>query len=727
MQKVRLAVIHRTILTRCFVLLALAYPLLQGCAVNAPRLSMHADRYEIEVKLDPTTHELIGRTSIDLTRSRDSLPPAEGPVAIEVLLHPELKIRDASASGAQLKRVVSLKKPKKEDAPSKARRHVLLLDKPVDTLTVQLSYKGRVFQDISAGEKVGQIHNFAMNAHVGEDGIYLGGGNWYPTLSSENDKRSTLSDYSLLAHPVPGMVIQAGAGRDKIMEDRTGLLAWRSAFPLDSMVLVGGKHEVHEGKQSHVKISVHLRPDQVQHADMLIEAASQNIARYEPLIGPYPTSEFAIVDNFFSSGFAFPTFTLLSSAVINMGDRLKNSHGYLDHEMLHGWWGNGIHVDQTDGNWCEALASYGANYYGYVLDGRPDEARRKRRNYCHFLSRIKPKNDKPLGTYGQEGGCGRGIAYQKGAAVFHMLARKIGQDQFWEAMRQFTKEYVGRYASWNDIRRLCEEVHGQPLEVFFRQWVRSGGAPSLRIGEASFDSGEQKLVFTLEQGEPAFELDVPIRITHASGTLDVTVPLSAPSETISLPVDVIPMSVEADPDFHIFRRIPKDEIIPTTAKTRSGDAFVAVLPSGEAPDEYKSLASIFASSFEKDEATELSVGELAQGSLADKCVLAMGNSVRDEYVAGFLSAIDFPIKWIEGGFEFEGEKYVESDDSVLCTVRHPGVEAGGVTVLFANSEAGIPRAGVLPFYDHSLVIFKNKKPVVRRDFELRKAVRVDQS
>ena len=82
-------------------------------------------------------------------------------------------------------------------------------------------------------------------------------------------------------------------------------------------------------------------------------------------------------------------------------------HGMFDHEMLHCWWGNGIHVDPRDGNWCEAITSYATNYYGYVLDENEQDARRKRRNYTHALSRIKPEDDKPLDTFDREDGAGR--------------------------------------------------------------------------------------------------------------------------------------------------------------------------------------------------------------------------------------------------------------------------------------------------------------------------------
>ena len=118
-------------------------------------------------------------------------------------------------------------------------------------------------------------------------------------------------------------------------------------------------------------------------------------------------------------------------------------------------------------------------------------------------------------------------------------------------------------------------------------------------------------------------------------------------------------------------------------------------------------------------------GDIPEGALAERCVLILGDAVSDPYTKGFLSAIEFPVRWIEDGFEFEDVGYRDPGDAILCTVRHPGVEGGGVTVLFANSVAAIPKPRNVPMYDRSLVIFKDGVPTLRRDFEIARVVHVE--
>lgn len=699
---------------------------LGGCA-SVPRLPMQAQRYRIEVQLDPASHRLVGRTALDLAKLADAEPATSTPVAVELLLHPDLKITQITTRGTNGEyRGSSVYSPAQNDEPE-CRKHVVVLQAPVDRLTVFVDYEGVLWQDVSAGEKPGEIHNFSMRAHIGEDGIYLADGCWYPQPAADDDgPERDLADYTLIVDPVPGFELVAGAERDEALSEQTGRLAWRSPFPVDGMVVVGGPHEVHRDTHNGVAIELHLKPDQAKHVEGLFEAVRRNLDRYEPLIGPYPASEFAIVNNFFSSGFAFPTFTLLSSAVIDMGKRSQTAHGYLDHEMLHCWWGNGVHVDPGDGDWCEALASYGANYYGYVLDGKDEEARRKRRNYSHFLSRLEPEDDKPLGTYGLDGGCGRGIAYNKGAMVFHMLARRIGQENFWAAMRQLTQEYVGSYASWEAIREVTERASGESLETFFQQWVRNGGAPLLSIEAAQYDPREQTLTVELCQGEPAFELDVVLRVTDAGGTMDIDVPFTSSSDRVTVPMNVAPLTVELDPDYHLFRKVHAEDIIPTTASTRRGSAFACVLPSGEAAEPYEKVKSVFEKRFEEDQRITRTAGNIEPGALAERCVVILGDAVHDDYAGAFLDAVEFPVRFTDAGFEFDGQTYTDPGHAVLCTVSHPDVAGGGVTVVYANSESAIPPATFLPMYDRSLVIFKNRMAVLRHDFERRRVVTVQQ-
>lgn len=648
--------------------------LASGCA--APSIMrMEAQRYRLDVQLDPASHTIHGQAALDLVRVDENLVAGTGPVAVELRLHSDLKITGVRGGGVRARKIPQGQPTppptpidtgtmaKDESTDSTPKSHWVRLDRPADSMTLFVSFEGKLQQDIAAGEKPGEIHNFKMQAHIGEEGIYLAGGYWYPQPALPPDAVPPLSHFTLLASEVSDMALVASGDEDEALEEQTGKQVWHSPYPISNMVLVGGRHSVHKATHNGVEIAVHVKLSNEDQAEGLLEAAKKNLDRYVPLMGPYPAQQYTIVENFFSSGFAFPCFTLLSSAVIQMGERGWGRHGYLDHEFLHSWWGAGVHVDPRDGNWCESLASYGANYYGFVLDGDEEGARKKRRNICHFLSRIKEKDNKPLGTFGMENGCSRSVAYDKGAMVFHMLERRIGPEKLWTALRSFNHNHLGDYASWSDLQQNFEKVADQNFGDFFHQWVQTADAPAVSIDE--------------------------------------------------------------DPDYHQFRKIEPRQILPTTASLRAGKAFTCVLPVGEVPEQLQKLAKSFESSFEPAQRQSKVSNQIKpEADLAERCVLILGQAARDPVVNAFLSAIDFPIRWSESGFAFEDQEFNESGHAVLCTARHPGVPGGGVTVVYGNSEAAIPRAELIPFYENSMVVFKDGIPVFRRDFEPKNVVPV---
>ena len=91
-----------------------------------------------------------------------------------------------------------------------------------------------MFQDVSAGEKLGKIHNLEMKAHIGEEGIFLSeDGAWYPRLPQPDPKADAeieLTQFELTATELPGMVLVASGNRDgaELNKPRGSRTTWRS-------------------------------------------------------------------------------------------------------------------------------------------------------------------------------------------------------------------------------------------------------------------------------------------------------------------------------------------------------------------------------------------------------------------------------------------------------------------------------------------------------------------
>ena len=67
----------------------------------------------------------------------------------------------------------------------------------------------------------------------------------------------------------------------------------------------------------------------------------------------------------------------------------------------------------------------------------------------------------------------RTVVYQKGALVLHQLRERVGEDDFWKAIRVYTRRYFGQSVTTDALRLAFEEVSGTDLREFFARVVRA--------------------------------------------------------------------------------------------------------------------------------------------------------------------------------------------------------------------------------------------------------------
>ena len=357
-----------------------------------------------------------------------------------------------------------------------------------------IEYVARLVEDVAAGERAGEIHNQSVQAHVGPDGIFLAdGAAWHPRPLAD-DGLPALHRISVQIEPLAGWALVASGEPVANGQSLTDpVWNWRTPRPVDGMAIAGGRHElhgrVHPTPHGPVEVVMHVRPEHARQASMFLDAACEYLDLYTPLLGAFPYTRFTIVENFFSSGFAYPGFTVLGPRVVAMAPR-SLAPGYLDHELLHNWWGNGVYVDPGDGNWCEAMTSFCANYFRRIVDDGERAGMEYRRGTLMKLSTdADALDDGPLGAFGRDNGPGRFVGYDKGAFFFIMLSglnsydpqRSAGEVP-WTSLRLFAETHMGRRADWGDIQQAFE-VTMKParptgwLDDEFQRWVREHTVP----------------------------------------------------------------------------------------------------------------------------------------------------------------------------------------------------------------------------------------------------------
>jgi len=327
-------------------------------------------------------------------------------------------------------------------------------------------------------------------------------------------------------------------------------------------------------------------------ANKYLQTTAQYLEMYRQLIGPYPFSKFALVENFWETGYGMPSFTLLGEKIIRFPFILHSSY---PHELLHNWWGNSVYVDFKTGNWCEGLTAYMADHL--IKEQRGQGIDYRRSTLQKFTNYVNEKNDFPLSKFrSRYDPTSEAIGYGKNLMMWNMLRQDLGDETFVRGFQNFYRNNKFKIASYYDIQASMEEVSDKDLEEFFHQWVTRTGAPELQINNVSFKRSAEGYVidFTLKQiqKEDAFRLSVPVYVYSDSGFTKEILDMDQKEQYYTFEVDQKPVRIAVDPQFDLMRRLNYNEIPPALSTAYGSDKVLIILPSGEDKTVFESYETL---------------------------------------------------------------------------------------------------------------------------------------
>src|SRR5258708_1874507 len=558
-------------LTRVFVLAAFCAAV--GPAASAERTASPVIHHDLSVTLDPTNHHLT-------VRDRIRVPGELGAAPCAISLNADLNVQAASG-GLKLFPV----RPRVPGSQSGVDRddHDPASRVPVDVygvegaipgqeLSGELNYEGVInYTARPSGGEYARAFNESPGL-IEERGVYLAGStSWVPRVGDG------LITYTLAVElPAGWKSVSQGERISSGAPDR-----WSVATPTEEAHLIAAPFTEYSRDAGAVKAFAFLRrPDQAL-ADRYLDATAQYLEMYRGLLGPYPYSKFALVENFWETGYGMPSFTLLGEQVIRFPFILHSSY---PHELLHNWWGNGVFVDFAGGNWCEGLTAYLADHL--IAEQRGQGADHRRAILQRVTDYVTPENDFPLSRFqSRHDAVTEAIGYGKTAMMWNMLREKGRDAQFIEALQEFYRDNRFRAASFDDIRKSFEAVSGLDLRPFFDQWIKDVGTPELKLDHAA-GHGERVDV-TLSQVQPGrlFTLDVPVVIETDKGieTKIVSMPSDRARVDVSFDLKGTAQRIEVDPQFQIYRRLSPFEIPPSLSKAFGAKKVLIVMSAQSAP------------------------------------------------------------------------------------------------------------------------------------------------
>ncbi len=517
--------------------------LLLWSLILLPPMAAAVPQHRLEVVLDPANHLIEGSDRLRLP----------GPVSF--LLHEGLEVAVEGGvleRGGRVEGAVPLRR-------WRLRPH---------GEGVVLRWRGMIHHPVAVhGDRLrGQA---ATPGTLQPEGVFLDGGSgWYPLIEGWERFTFTLR----VSAPEDWWVISQGRG-----SGRPGALRWRVQAPQEQVVLVGGPLHRHQARgPAGVGLAVYLRGDDPELAARYLQAAGDHLRRYQALLGRYPYPKFAVVENFWETGYGFPSFTLLGPRVMRLPFILHTS---LPHEVLHNWWGNGVYVDWAGGNWAEGLTAYLSDHLLKEAAGRGAEYRRA--TLQKYRAYAAHERDFPLRAFrARHSGASEAVGYGKALMVFHMLRLRVGDGAFVSALREFYRDHRFREAGWGDLQTAFETASSQDLTAFFRQWLDRAGAPRLQAHSPTWDGEQLRLVIEQRQEGAPYRLRLPLAVTVVGreAAWETWVELEGRRQEVVLRPPGRPLRVDVDPRFDVFRLLDDSETPPSLGQFFGAIQRLLVLP-----------------------------------------------------------------------------------------------------------------------------------------------------
>ncbi len=385
-------------------------------------------------------------------------------------------------------------------------------------------------------------------------GSYLGAGSgWYPQAARVFTYRVHIALRGAQKGLVEGRLLGEKSSSDGYEA------TFESEAPAEGIDFMAGPYEVSErfvqvqGKP--VRVRTYFFSDLVPLAQGYLEDSSRYLERYSALIGTYPFSEFSVVASPLPSGFGMPTLTYLGAQVIKLPFIRATSLGP---EVLHNWWGNGVRVDYSRGNWSEGLTTFMADY-AFKEERSPQAAQEMRLGWLRDLASLPEQAQQPLVSFRSRAHGADAVAgYGKAAMLFLMLRDTLGKSAFDRGVREFWHAERFKAASWDDLRAAFEKASGRNLNAFFSQWLTRSGAPSPSIVGAHRSAGGVELDFA--QSDPPYALRLPVELVFDGRAETRWVQIDRSRQSVALKLAQAPRAVRLDPDLRVYRRLDPEAL-----------------------------------------------------------------------------------------------------------------------------------------------------------------------
>lgn len=343
-----------------------------------------------------------------------------------------------------------------------------------------------------------------------------GAKDWWPSKQDLNDKIDSIDvfvnapqQYKVASNGLLVSEIVNGLNKNTHWKHRYPIASYLVAIAVTDYTVFTNQVQLSTGNLNVVN---YVYNESLNEAQVAVNEMLNHLVFYDSLFIPYPfmNEKYGHAQFNWGGGMEHQTMSFVGGF----------SYELLAHELAHQWFGD--HV--TCGSWQDLWLNEGFATYATGLCYE--------RFSPNLYWKIWKANQVDFITSSADGSVfvsdttdiarlfDARLTYSKAGMVLHMLRWKIGDDNFFTALKNYQNNPLlsNSYARNIDLKNELEIQSGQNLDEFFNDWYWGEGYPSYQL---SYDQDNSNLVsFTLSQTQSHssvsfFEMPVPIQFKNS--------------------------------------------------------------------------------------------------------------------------------------------------------------------------------------------------------------------
>ncbi len=357
---------------------------------------------------------------------------------------------------------------------------------------------------------------------------------WFPTIDAPNVKSTqeiyiTVEDkYVTLSN---GRLISSVKNIDGTRTDY-----WKQELahaPYLFMLAIGEYKVVKDTytrqNGSKMEVNYYVEPEWESSAKAIFGETPAMISYFSKLLGiDYPWDKYhQIVVRDYVSGAMENTGAVVFGDYVYKTERElidDNDQSVIAHELFHHWFGDLV----TCESWANLpLNESFANYAQYLWDenrfGKDQADYGNETELNEYMSELENGENHNLIWYHHKksGDMFDKHSYNKGGRVLHMLRTYLGDNAFFEGLRNYLQTNKFKTAELAHLRLAFEEVSGQDLNWFFNQWFLSAGIPDLKLEYYNSVANKEVVITVTQQQDlqvtPLYYLPIEVAVYDDAG------------------------------------------------------------------------------------------------------------------------------------------------------------------------------------------------------------------